>query len=62
MLFCLIIALLSTFLWLNITIADTVNKARDNENTAAATTKVKTVLATIMAVFWGIVIRYGGTL
>ena len=61
MLFCLIIALLSTFLWLNITIADTVNKVRENEK-AAAVTKVKTVLAVIMAVFWGIVIRYGALL
>jgi hypothetical protein len=63
MLFCLIIAFLSTFLWLNITIADTVNKARGNDDTVAtATSKVKTALAVIMAIFWGIVIRYGGSL
>lgn len=64
MLFCLIIAFLSTFLWLNITIADTVNKARGNDDTVttATSTKAKTALVAIMAIFWGIVIRYGSSL
>ena len=61
MLFCLIIAILATVLWLNITITDIANKSQ-GVDAGIKSAKVKTALAAIMAVFWGIVIRYGSTL
>ena len=61
MLFSLIVAILATMLWLNITISDVVNRTQ-GADTGIKSAKVKTVLAVIMAVFWGIVIRYGSSL
>lgn len=61
MLFCLIVAILATMLWLNVTITEIVNKSQSADN-GIKYAKVKTALAAIMAVFWGIVIRYGGSL
>lgn len=59
MLFCLIIALLSTILWINVTIADILSK--DRSDTARITfARNKTALSAIAALFWAIVIRYGG--
>lgn len=63
MLISLIIALLATFLWLNVTIADAVNRAHgENADNAVKAAQVKTSLAAIMAIFWAIVIKYGGIL
>lgn len=58
MLICLIIAFLSTFIWVNVTVADIVNgKNRDASQTINAA-RAKTALAAIAALFWAIVIRY----
>lgn len=60
MLISLIIALLSTFLWVNVTIADVLNHQPSDADKAVKFAKIKTVLVTIAALFWAIVIRYGG--
>lgn len=60
MLISLFIALLSTFLWLNITIAEIVNSRTNpyaNDN-GVKNAKYKTCLSFVMALFWAIVIRY----
>lgn len=59
MLVCLFIALLATFLWINITIAETVNtKNMAVNDNSVKLSKVKTYLVIIMALFWAIVFRY----
>lgn len=60
MLISLIIALLSTFLWVNVTIADVLNHQPYDADKAVKFAKIKTVLVTIAALFWAIVIRYDG--
>ena len=64
MYFCLVVALLATFIWINVTIADSINakitpysnKERDEEDRKRA--KLKTYLVIIMALFWAAVIRF----
>lgn len=64
MYFCLVVALLATFLWINVTVADCIsarlnpygNKERDEEDNKRA--KLKTYLVIIMALFWAAVIRF----
>ena len=60
MLFCLIIALLSSLLWVNVTIADIINHSKMDSKQSLNAAKVKTALVAIAALFWAIVIRYGG--
>ena len=62
MLICLIIAILATVVWINITVSEVVN-AKINPYTADNETDkkravIKNYLALIMALFWAIVIRY----
>ena len=54
MLVCLIIALFATFTWISVNIAEIANPSSDGVKRA----RVKNYLAMIMALFWGIVIRY----
>ena len=64
MYFCLVVALLATFIWINVTVADCINakitpygnKERDEEDGKRA--KLKTYLVIIMALFWAAVIRF----
>lgn len=61
MLICLFIALLATFIWVNILIAESVT-ARVNPYSNAEEDKkraiLKNYLVLIMALFWAIVLRY----
>lgn len=61
---CTVIALLCTFLWINITIADIINiklnpyasgKEDEVDNKTAI---VKNILSLLMAIFWGVVIIF----
>jgi len=64
MYFCLFIALLSTFIWIDTNIAESINAKiypyanadRDEEDKKRA--KFKTCLVIIMALFWAAVIRF----
>lgn len=64
MYFCLVVAFLATFIWINVTIADCIsakinpygNKERDEEDNKRA--KLKTYLVIIMALFWPAVICF----
>ena len=65
MVFCIIIALLSTFVYLNLILSDAINirnnpgaSASRDANTAVLVAKIKYALILIMSVCWGIVINH----
>ena len=65
MVFCLIIALLSTFVYINLLLSDAINMrtnpnaaASRNEDTAILVAKIKYFLLLLMAVFWAIIINH----
>jgi hypothetical protein len=62
MLFCLFIAILSTIIWLNITIAEILeaklNPYKETDASDNKRTVLKNYLSLIMALFWAIVIRF----
>lgn len=65
MIICLIIALLTTFLYINLTVAEIVN-AKINHSTVASNNNqigviyalIKYVLILIMSIFWGVIIHH----
>ena len=65
MVFCLIIALLATLIYINLLLSDAINlkvnpgfAASRNDETAVLIAKIKYVLLFVMAVFWGIIINH----
>ena len=65
MIFCLIIALLSTLIYLNLLLSDLINMRinpnyapSNNDENAVIIAKIKYVLLIIMAIFWSIIIKY----
>lgn len=62
MLFCLFIAILSTIIWLNITVAEVLsaklNPYKETDESDKKRTVLKNYLSLIMAIFWAIVIRF----
>ena len=62
MLFCLFIAILSTIIWLNITVAEILeaklNPYKATDESDNKRTVLKNYLSLIMALFWAIVIRF----
>lgn len=59
MLICLIIAILATLIWINVTVAEIANGKNIEASHVIKTARVKTALVAIAALFWAIVIRYG---
>jgi len=65
MVFCLIIAFLTTFIYINLLLSDAINMrinpsaaASRNEETAILVAKIKYFLILLMAVFWGIIVNH----
>ena len=57
---CLFIALFSTFIWINFTVAEIVNGKFGSDDRFAIDNraKIKTYLVLIMAIFWSIVLLF----
>lgn len=62
MLLCLFIAILSTLIWVNITVAEILNAKlnpyKETDDSDKKRTVLKNYLTIIMALFWAIVFRF----
>jgi hypothetical protein len=62
MLLCLFIAILSTLIWVNITVAEILsaklNPYKETDDSDKKRTVLKNYLTIIMALFWAIVFRF----
>lgn len=63
MLFCLFIAILSTLIWINVSVAQSVeakvNPYSQDTDGERKRSILKNYLVIIMSIFWAIVIRFG---